>query len=161
MGSKVETVGQTGQLIVMCKMVEVLLLLQQLRLNLASDRDVVRGEGQDLVRGEIETVTPDFDVEEASVLAALSDLEGHARVRIPKLSQKGFAVSAVIRKNLGQVEPQELIQREPESPLEREIGIDDPEGLGVGHEDAVGRLLESSPACITGAFRRIPGPANP
>src|SRR4051794_31057854 len=103
-------------------MVEVLLLLQQLRLRLASDGDIVSREDQDRVHGQIEAVPSDFDVEETAVLAALPDLERRARIRVPKLSQQGLGVFVAVRKYLLQLELKELVQRIPQGPLQRDIG---------------------------------------
>jgi hypothetical protein len=157
MGSQVKPVRQSGQLVVMREMIQVLLLLEQLRLNLASDRHIVRREGQDLVRGQIESMPPDFDVEQTSVLTALPDLEGCARVRIPKLSQQGLAVFGVVCEYLREVEPQELVERKTQGPLQGGIGIQDAEGFGIDYEHAVGRLLKSSPAGIGRGVRRVLG----
>jgi len=93
--------GQAGQLVMMSKMVEVLLLLQQLRLNLAPDRHVIHGEQSGPVRRQIEAMTAGLDVEETSVLAALPHLERHARIGIPKFSQERLGIFALVRATLG------------------------------------------------------------
>ena len=46
MSGKEQAVRQAGELVVMREMVEMLLLLQQLRLDFPAQRDVVRGEGE-------------------------------------------------------------------------------------------------------------------
>src|SRR3981189_1052113 len=82
-----QTIRQTRQLVVVRQVVEVMLFLQELRFYLASYADIVSGEGQDMAGGQVETVPPDFHVEERSVLAKLANLERHAGVGIPKFSQ--------------------------------------------------------------------------
>ncbi len=87
MHSEEQAVGQARQLVVMRQVVEVLLFLEELRLNLAPHADIVSGEGQDMPPGQLETLTPDFDAEDGAVFAHLADLKGDTRIGIPKFSQ--------------------------------------------------------------------------
>jgi hypothetical protein len=68
-----QAVRQARELVVVSEMIEMLLLLEKLRLHLAAYRDVVGREGQHRAPAQLQAVTADLDIDQAAVLAALTD----------------------------------------------------------------------------------------
>src|SRR5437660_4972886 len=96
-GGQEQAVRQTGQLIMVREVIQVLLFLQQLRFRLAAHRDVVRGERQYVPLVEVQTMPADFDVAKRAILAPLPRLYRQLRAGVAEPAQQRFGLGAVVR----------------------------------------------------------------
>ncbi len=97
-----EPIRQPGQLVVMGQVIEMLLLLEQLRLHPTPHRDVAHRQGIEAAFAEIEPIAADLHLEEASAAAALPGLDDQPRRRFLELRQQRLRRAAVVAEDLRQ-----------------------------------------------------------
>src|SRR5215472_4679225 len=75
MGGKVQPVRESGEVIVMGEVIELLVLREQLRLDLAANGDVVHRHGKQLPAIDLDAMAGRLDVALGTVRTALAHLE--------------------------------------------------------------------------------------
>jgi len=81
MGGEVQPVRESGEVIVMGEVIELLVLLEQLGLDLAANGDIVHRYGQQLPAIDLDAMAGSLDIAFGSVRTALAHLEGGASGR--------------------------------------------------------------------------------
>ena len=141
---EIQPVRQSGQLIVMRKMVEVLLLFEELCLDFATHGDVMGSEGYEPARTELQCLSVDLDATERSILGTLLNLQRKPRIGIAQFAhQKGWITTPVDEQFIDR-ERAHFVQGVSEIALQRGVRFKHLQGIGVDDERAVWRLLKCS-----------------
>ena len=143
---EIEPIGEAGQLIVMCEVIEVLLLLEQLRLHFAPRGHIVGRERDELDAIEGQPKAGRLDLEQRSALAALA--KQHRReetVWIAEPCGKSLDIEAVVHEDLRQSEPAQLRKRIADCREEGGIRINDAQSRGIREQHAVWRSFDYGP----------------
>ena len=117
--------GRPGELVVVGQMVEVLLLLEELRLHPPAHGDVAGRQRKEACVPDVEPIAADLHLEETSAAAALSGLDENPRRRFPQLRQQRLRRAAVVTEDLRQRHRSQLLQLVAEAALQSRVGVDD------------------------------------
>ena len=133
-----QAIRQTGQLIVVRQVIQVLLPLELLRLDFATERHVPRAEGEERPMRNFESVSADLDVQTASAAAALHRLDEQPGRGITQLRGERIALSAVgSPKNVADPATAQLGKGNPYAAHEGGIGILDAQSRRIHQEHAM------------------------
>src|SRR6516225_5313569 len=111
MRREVQPVRESGEVVVMGEVIELLMLLEQLRLRLAANGDIVHRHREQLPAVHQDAMAGRLDVALGSVRTALAHLERGATGRILELEKQAATLDPLDAEDV--VEPQraKLIQR--------------------------------------------------
>src|SRR5262252_5542517 len=100
MGGEVQPVRESGEVIVMGEVIELLVLLEQLRLDLAANGDIVHRHGKQLPALDLDAIAGRLDFALGSVRTALAQLERSASGGFLELQQQAATLDAVDAENV-------------------------------------------------------------
>jgi len=142
MGCEVQPVRESGEVIVMGEVIELLVLLEQLRLHLAANGDIVHRHREQLPAVHQNAIAGRLDVALGSVRTALAHLERGATGRILELEKQAATLDPLDAEDV--VEPQraQLIQRVAEVAERGRIARLPAHGGGVERHGSRRPLLE-------------------
>ncbi len=120
----------------------MLLLLQKLGFDLASQGDVVGRESEHALLAELESVPADFNVDECAVLAPLMNSRRQAGIRVTQPHHHRIGVAGLVREQLPESHLAQFEEGKSQAPLQRRVGCNDLQSMRIGDQHAVGRLIE-------------------
>ncbi len=136
MSREEQPVRQTRELVMVRQVIQVLLLLQQLRFHFTAQADVVRGEAQHAAAGVFERVAADLDVLLGAVLASLAGPDRHPGIGIAQPHHQVIGTFRIIDEQLRKSHFAHLGRGEPEAALQCGIRGHDLESLGIHQQHA-------------------------